>query len=747
MENLLPAGNREALERAVAAGADAVYLGYSLFSARSGAGNFDAEQMREAIRFAHLYHVRVHVTVNTLIKDSEMEAALQVVGMLADLGADAVLIQDLGLLRMVRLMYPDLPVHASTQMTIHNLTGVRLMRDMGVRRVVLAREMPLSEIEKCCRQGVEIETFVHGAQCVCVSGQCLFSSAIGERSGNRGRCAQPCRLPYQLCGQRGAWLSPRDNCLRDDLDMLMRIGVDSVKTEGRLKRGEYVAVVGRSYRGALESLKAGRFRKADAAEREALCQIFQRGGFMRGYSQGCEDAGIVDPVHVSHIGVELGKVERARAGMAEVLCTKTLSNGDQLQFARTRAEVIYAGPEVPCGGMAKVRLRPGIRVSNGESVRRLTSEVQLQEARAMPLPRLALDASLTAIPGRPLSLTLSDGKTHVTVEGSVTEAASGAPLTHETAYRSLSRMGDTPFSLRSLSITGENAFVPVSVLNQLRREACERIADAIAEAFRLPRGRTFPPDSADVTGSIDTPLYVKRCAETLGTVTDGIPVWDPKDFALDVLERQVSCLNGRVFLMLPRYCEEDTLQALRSFVQRHADRLLGVIAGNVGQIYLDWGITLAAGPGIPVTNRRTVQFLMERGCAFCVASRELSREETLFLAQGLPVAVPCYGQFPVMLLKVCPARVQLGLSQGHADCRMCDRKTPDSLWGKALQDRMNASWPLQRVHLPEGCMVRLLDARCLDIRRETRADHLTGWFGEASDTAPVYAGHWKRPVE
>ena len=217
LEILAPAGNREALDRAAAAGADAVYLGYAAFSARAGAGNFNEEELREAVRFAHLHHIRVHVTVNTLIKDGELAGVTEVLRLLNELRVDAVLVQDLGVMHLARTCFPDLPVHASTQMALHNAAGVEFCKKHGLKRVVLARECSMQEIRKAADVGLEIEIFGHGAQCVAVSGQCLFSSMIGGRSGNRGRCAQPCRLPYTYRGETAAWLSPRDVCLRDHL--------------------------------------------------------------------------------------------------------------------------------------------------------------------------------------------------------------------------------------------------------------------------------------------------------------------------------------------------------------------------------------------------------------------------------------------------------------------------------------------------------------------------------------------------
>ena len=268
MEILAPAGNREALDRALAAGADAVYLGCTLFSARAGAGNFNAEELKEAVRSAHLHHTRVYVTVNTLVKDAELEQAAELLALLESLSADGVLVQDLGILRIAGQRFPKLRIHASTQMTIHNASGVRWCGRMGITRVVLARECSLPEIRRCAETGMEIEVFCHGAQCVSVSGQCLFSSMVGERSGNRGRCAQPCRKRYCMDGKWGAWLSPRDLCLRDDLPALSEAGVASLKIEGRLKRPEYVYLVTDSYRRAADALEAGAFIQSDEEEKK-----------------------------------------------------------------------------------------------------------------------------------------------------------------------------------------------------------------------------------------------------------------------------------------------------------------------------------------------------------------------------------------------------------------------------------------------------------------------------------------------
>ena len=283
MELLAPAGSMEALRAAVCNGADAVYLGAGTFNARMNARNFSAADLQEAIVYCHVRGVKVHLTLNTLVLDREMQRAADLIRMAAAFGVDAFIVQDLGVVSLCREIAPDVPVHASTQMSIHSLEGVQQARELGCTRVVLARELPREELARICvKSPVEIEVFVHGALCMCYSGQCYLSSVIGRRSGNRGQCAQPCRLPYGY----GRFepdrypLSLRDNCLIERLSELERMGVASLKIEGRMKCPEYVAVVTKLYRAALNGKK---ITPADLAELEA---VFSREGFTQGYYDG-----------------------------------------------------------------------------------------------------------------------------------------------------------------------------------------------------------------------------------------------------------------------------------------------------------------------------------------------------------------------------------------------------------------------------------------------------------------------------
>ena len=770
MENLAPAGNWDALRSAVAAGADAVYLGYAAYSARAGAGNFDEQQLRDAVRFAHLHHVRVHVTVNTLIKDGEMAGVVDVLRLLSEIRVDAVLVQDLGVLRMARRCFPDLPIHASTQMAIHNATGVRFCRNQGMTRAVLARECSAAEIALAAKEGIEIEVFGHGAQCVAVSGECLFSSVVGGRSGNRGRCAQPCRLLYTYRGKTAAWLSPRDVCMRDDLPELNKAGVASIKLEGRLKRPEYVATIANSYRNAIDAMDNGHFRKADEAEMTGLRQIFSRGGFMRGYAMGAEDAGVIDPARVSHGGVKIGRVEFAAGNMARVRLERNLDDGDGLQIrtAQGDAELIYAGHDTEAGQIAVVRLRPDIRTKAGDEVYRLTSEKQLQWARSLAIPAIPADMALIAYPGKPLALTMTDGESSATVMGDTVAPAQSRAMSEEDARRSLGKLSDTPFSLRTLTVQTAGAFVPVSALNQLRREACQQLAEARIAAFTRKAGREETADDLIYPDTPDAPsmaiVRTREQADAMQGAAD-LLVWYPEDFRVDALESGLRDMPDGVWLQLPTVCEEKTLDLLYAFVQRNAGKLGGIVLGSVGQLGRTWNVPMGAGSGIPVMNRRAAQFLLEQGCRFVTASSELSGAELRTLMQNHPpVVVPAYGREQLMLLHHCPARTYLGLTKGHAACRMCDQHSPDALAGQTLTDRRGTVYPLLRQRLPEGCLVRLMNALPTNnIRRVRQAGYApmmvltTENAQEAADVRAVMDGemrelegtsnHWNRPVE
>ena len=346
MELLAPAGSMEALRAAVCNGADAVYLGAGTFNARMNARNFSAADLQEAIVYCHVRGVKVHLTLNTLVLDREMQRAADLIRMAAAFGVDAFIVQDLGVVSLCKEIAPDVPVHASTQMSIHSLEGVLEAAALGCSRVVLSRELPASEIAYICKKSpVEIEVFVHGALCMCYSGQCYLSSVIGRRSGNRGQCAQPCRLPYTLVDEKdhdllgdsaGKYLlSPRDMNTINLLPELLAAGVTSLKIEGRMKRPEYVAVAVGCYRRAVDSFLSGDFAVPEEDSR-ALAQIFNR-DFTTAYLEKKQGRNMMSDKRPNNRGLMLGRVQEYHpltedSGLAVLRLSDGISAGDQVDF-------------------------------------------------------------------------------------------------------------------------------------------------------------------------------------------------------------------------------------------------------------------------------------------------------------------------------------------------------------------------------------------------------------------------------
>lgn len=327
----------ECLKAAVHNGANAVYLGCDLFSARANAKNFTLDELKEAINYAHIYNVQVHLTLNTLIKNNEFEDAISIVEKAYEYGIDAIIVQDLGLAKFIINNFPNLPVHASTQMTIHNLEGVLQAEKLGFSRVVLSRELSLDEIEYIAKHSsIEIEAFIHGALCICYSGQCLMSSLIGGRSGNRGKCAQPCRLPYELIQDHtkidnGYLLSPKDVCSLELIPNFIESGVTSFKIEGRMKSPEYVATVTRIYRKYIDLYLDDKPYQIDDQDKKDLLQVFNRGGFSTGHLSSSSNKDLIFKEKPNNMGIYIGNVSNYNSNKGHI----TLSLNDNLSIGDT----------------------------------------------------------------------------------------------------------------------------------------------------------------------------------------------------------------------------------------------------------------------------------------------------------------------------------------------------------------------------------------------------------------------------
>jgi U32 family peptidase len=520
-ELLAPAGSTESLIAAINAGADAVYLGGNRFSARNYAENFDTASIADAVQYAHLRGVRVYVTVNTLVRDSELTDAARFILFLYKAGVDAILVQDIGVASIAREITPGLPLHASTQMTIHNREGVAWARDLGFSRVVLARELSLEEISEIASspecQGIGLEIFIHGALCYSYSGQCLLSSMIGGRSGNRGMCAQPCRKPYAfVSGQmdmygrpvslsKTRWeedylLSTKDLCSYRDLDSIVRAPVESLKIEGRMRSPRYVSSVVSVYRRAIDALSSGNWSPLDEEEEE-LALAFNR-GFTCGYLQGAHRGEIMGRSHPDHRGLKIGSVisynPRARVARVRLSGVSEPRKGDGIVFidpadGREHGMILFGTPlkdgeelQVPVSNAVK----PGdilYLTRRKDDAASLKNEKSGLTRKEFPVPidlTIYWDEEL-----RPVMHGVMPGKDGVQVRFSYTgmpmEIAQKIPLDESQIALQVSRTGGTPFVIRELVLRYPGGlFAPVSALNQLRRDFLMGAELAIASSWK-----------------------------------------------------------------------------------------------------------------------------------------------------------------------------------------------------------------------------------------------------------------------
>ena len=730
LELLAPAGDAEALRAAVQCGADAVYLGAGGFNARRNADNFDGDGLMRAVDYCHARNTRVHVTLNTLVRQDEMDALYDTIRQINESGADAVIVQDFGVARAVRQMAPALELHASTQMAAHNPQAARFLRAQGFDRVVLARECTFEDMARCAAEDIDVEVFVHGALCVACSGQCLMSSLVGGRSGNRGLCAQPCRLPWRLDGAEGYLLSTRDLCGIDDLARLRDAGVKSLKIEGRMKRAEYVAVTVSTYRRALDALYEGKPFDADAA-REALGQMFNRGGFTRGYGPGMAERELMYRERPNHIGATVGRC--ARPGKVELHADIDPADALVLRQGSEDIPVRLSGRAGETAACPKAR--------KGDRLVRLVSDVQMRAARDSfdgEHRLIGISGSAVLRVGQPARLRVSDGARAVEVAGEIVQRATGRPFDPDRAGQQLQKTGGTPYVFDNIELDADaDAFAPASMLNALRRDALDALT---AARTAIHRATQKPPSLREVARSAGGSLLYAQSGDpevlqrALASGAD-VAVYCPGD----IRNLSADGLPERFALALPAVLTAEALEALNRWANANGERIVGTFLSNVGQLGLGWPGWRAGDYMLNAGNNLTVRQLADWGLDGVTPSVELTARQIEQMGGGKQLIV--WGRIPLMHLRHCPLRATRGMKGLHADCRHCDHCPPgEGLTGRALVDRKGAAFPLQRLAMPGGCVIQVLNSvPLMPLKRADRLPGADGWRLLLRSDEPVEA--------
>lgn len=515
-EILAPAGSMEGLKAAIAAGCNAVYIGGNRFGARAFANNLDQDEMLEAIAYCHLHDVKLYMTVNTVLKDCEIKEALfSYLRPYYEAGLDAVIVQDMGVLRFISRHFPKLAIHASTQMTLTMGKGKEFLEKYHVNRIVPARELTLRELCTMRREtSMELEVFVHGALCYCYSGQCLFSSMLGGRSGNRGRCAQPCRLPYHMAEQNRSedayLLSPKELCNLPYLAEMIEAGIDSFKIEGRMKRTEYTAFVTSMYRKyvdlyfALGKEKYRDYIKKNQKEWEEdlqnLSDLYNREGFTQGYLTGQagdsaqrhpgQKGTMLASKRPKHGGVLVGTVQKVNPKEVIYKVQKTIHAQDVVEFrdhSLTPSYEYTLGEDVPAGTLVTARYKKGSEIRIGDQVYRTKNAVLLEKIVQDYLrtnEQVSVQGHCVAQKGQPLSLTVTLKGQTICCQGEICQKAKKRAIDESDIRKILQKTGNSPFYFEKLSIEAEeNVFLPVGAIKQLRRDAFEQVRKQFLAQF------------------------------------------------------------------------------------------------------------------------------------------------------------------------------------------------------------------------------------------------------------------------
>ncbi|SKC43620.1 DUF3656 domain-containing U32 family peptidase [Maledivibacter halophilus] len=738
-ELLAPVGSFDALIAAVQNGADAVYLGGKKFGARQYASNFDEDTLKDAVEYCHIRDVKIYVTVNTLVLNEEFEELIEYIEFLYNIDIDAIIVQDLGILKALKEKFPDFEVHASTQMTIHNLEGIKLLENLGVKRTVVAREMKLKDIKNIRENSdMEIEVFVHGALCICYSGQCLMSSLIGGRSGNRGRCAQPCRLPYKLVDletkeeiesvQGDYILSPRDLNTLENLGEILKLGVHSLKIEGRMKRPEYVATVVKAYRKAIDMYyRDGRINIDDKTKHELL-QIFNR-KFTKGHIFEERNNSLMAFEMPGNRGVEIGHITGfdPKKGRAKVKLKNELNKGDGIEIRNGKTETkgikiikLFRNNKVvekaSKGDIIEIELKG--KVHRGDKIFK-TSDISLLTSAAKSYSseniRIPISGALKGKLGEVFELYIWDEKgNYVSAKGNQKiEKAINKALSKERILKQLSKLGNTPYGFEKVEIDiDENISAPISEINNLRREAIENLNNLRKNINKRNKisskldffQRIIPREKENVPSLY---AYVNNLEQLEAIVSTRIERIYYSNI-LDI-ERAFDIAKKAQKLLIPsldRITNDGDIEALKK-KKNIITQNNHVLLANHGQlnIFRNDNIKIHADFSFNIFNSMAANQMQDLKVKNITLSPELNFNQIKDLVKKISIdcQIIVYGHLPMMITEYCPVNAIVN-RDNEKSCGLCQNKK------YGLKDRYGVIFPLKK---DNNCRTQILNSKKL----------------------------------
>ncbi|WP_346870017.1 U32 family peptidase [Clostridium sp. UBA5119] len=785
IELLAPGGSKESIYAAVQGGADAIYMGGSKFSARAYANNFNEEELIEVVNYCHLYNVKVYIAFNTVIKEDELDEALEYGKFLYEIGVDAIITQDMGLFKIIKEAIPDFEIHASTQMTIHNGEGAIFLKNEGFQRIVLSRELSLDEIRYISKDlDIETEIFVHGALCISYSGQCLMSSIIGGRSGNRGRCAQPCRLPYTIIkkssgeNKKGYLLSPKDTCTIDEINSLIESGTSSLKIEGRMKKPEYVSGVVTTYREAIDSVYHNKNFEI-APKKAILNQLFNREGFSKAYLRGNIGRDMMAYNCPKNTGVFLGTVEKdltiqlqkdikAQDGVRTDNSGFTITN---ILNGKEKVKEAFKGE--------KVKLMP-IKYKVGDKVY-VTSDTELltklqknyEDIYGVKLP---LTIKVRFAPGERFYLSTVYQEKEFEVYGENVEVAANKPMDKEAIIKNLNKLGDTPFKLKSIEFeTFEEGFLRVSSINSVRRELIEDIMKYVkirdkrhVEEKDYKEFNRNSKEAKDIFN--DEYLICVKTLEQLKSVLRFIgenPNITPA-IGVDLLKKGEGLnLEGvdyeNLYMIVPNIIKSE-FNLVTEAIEKNISKIKGLITANLGIINVFKNrLNIIGDYKLNILNSESYDFY-NRYTDISALSVELNNKEMFSIAKNIktPVQVVVYGKYELMVSEYCVIGSTFGNKSSTSNCNFrCDK---DKF---VLRDRMNEEFLVTTDKYCRSHIYNTLPVNIVPFIKELRKNNINNYRvdfidedcnqvskvmkyifkDEDVDLGKTTKGHYKRGIE
>ncbi len=731
VELLSPVGDFDCLKAAVQNGANCVYFGANLFSARAYAKNFNDEELKNAIEYCKIRGVKTNLTLNILIKDDELKQAFELAKKAYEFGIDAIIVQDLGLAKMLIKAFPDLPIHGSTQMSVHNLQGALELQELGFSRVVLSRELSIEEIEYICQNStIEIECFIHGALCISYSGQCLFSSIIGGRSGNRGTCAQGCRLPYELIENentvldKGYLLSTRDLCSLDYIPRLINCGVTSFKIEGRMKSPEYVATVTKIYRKYIDLAISGKPYKIDESDRKNLMQVFNRGNFSSGHLDTHPNKDLIFPEKPNNMGLFLGQIEKYNQskGLITLKLNEPVEIGDTISLENetgtyTISELMNNNNNIKNANIDETvtfgRMKGKIKVGNKVykmSSKALTQSVLSTFENDTQTRKIPLNCEVKIVKNSPISIHISSAseieiyrKLDIYCEvDTIPTDSINHPLEKEKVISQITKTNNTPYYFKNIKVKlDENTFLPnIKALNELRRTALNLVEDFAKSKIRKTSTAQYSETNYNKKSNqktISVLLNNLDLEKDYTTLTGFDNIYMPlKYFTQKNYENILLALSEKfnMYIYLPTIIKSNYKNLLSLNIEKSISKyhIKGFVLSNISNFKFLNGLNfeefdLIANYTFNIFNKNTLSELDKLGINKFTISPELNKDIIESFAETSAQELICYGRIALMNMNYCP----LGKSNHcYPNCTMkCNTKNSYS-----LKDRMNFMFPL-----------------------------------------------------